>query len=200
MVNRAERKDRRIQRTRQALQQAFKEAAQEKGFAATTVQDITDRANVNRGTFYLHFTDKYALMDATIREDLQHLWSRSLPTNASWNKSTLRLLIRTLLDYFEKKYQHQQYLSPAIAPLVEKTVHSELTGLIATWLEQREKDSKTWRVPSIIIARFVSWGIFGSAIQWSQEESTISLEQTTDTILLVVLEGVEGLVPDILST
>ena len=40
----------------------------EKGFAATSIQDITARANVNRGTFYLHFTDKYMLLDALLKQ------------------------------------------------------------------------------------------------------------------------------------
>src|SRR5215475_8743962 len=68
--------DPRVKRTRQLLQQAFFEVMREKGFAAMTVQDITERATVNRGTFYAHFTDKYALLDAIIREQFQTMLAR----------------------------------------------------------------------------------------------------------------------------
>lgn len=50
--------DRRIQRTRQLLQDALIELILEKGFEAVTVQDVIDRANIGRSTFYAHFRDK----------------------------------------------------------------------------------------------------------------------------------------------
>lgn len=56
------RKDRRIERTRQLLLQALFPLIQEKGFDAVTVQDIIDRANVGRSTFYVHFVDKEDLL------------------------------------------------------------------------------------------------------------------------------------------
>ncbi len=63
--------DPRVKRTRKLLQQAFLELFQEKGFAAISIQDITERATVNRATFYAHFQDKYALLDSIIREQCQ---------------------------------------------------------------------------------------------------------------------------------
>jgi AcrR family transcriptional regulator len=50
--------DRRVQRTHQLLNHALLSLIQEKGFEALTVQDIIDRANVGRSTFYAHFADK----------------------------------------------------------------------------------------------------------------------------------------------
>ena len=54
--------DRRIQRTRQLLHEALIELIQEKGYEAVTVQDILDRANLGRSTFYLHYRDKEELL------------------------------------------------------------------------------------------------------------------------------------------
>ena len=42
----------------------------EVGFAKMTVADICRRADINRGTFYLHYEDKFALLDALIDEAL----------------------------------------------------------------------------------------------------------------------------------
>ena len=47
--------DRRIQRTRQSLQNALSDLILEKGYEKVTVQDVIDRANVGRSTFYAHF-------------------------------------------------------------------------------------------------------------------------------------------------
>ena len=52
------RHEKRRLRTRQKLQAATMELLLEKGYDTLTVQDITDRADLGRGTFYIHFTDK----------------------------------------------------------------------------------------------------------------------------------------------
>jgi len=50
--------DRRVERTQQLLRAALLSLIEEKGFEALTVQDIIDRANVGRATFYSHFDNK----------------------------------------------------------------------------------------------------------------------------------------------
>lgn len=54
--------DRRSIRTRRALRDALITLILEKGYEAVTVQDITDRADLNRGTLYLHYRDKQDLL------------------------------------------------------------------------------------------------------------------------------------------
>ncbi len=54
--------DRRIQRTRQLLQDALITLILEKGYNKITVQHIIDEANVGRSTFYAHYLDKDELM------------------------------------------------------------------------------------------------------------------------------------------
>src|SRR5882757_1046296 len=59
-------RDPRIRRTRQLLQGALQTLMQTKGFDEISVQDITDLADVNRATFYDHYNDKFALLDAMV--------------------------------------------------------------------------------------------------------------------------------------
>jgi AcrR family transcriptional regulator len=60
--------DLRIRRTRKLLQKALLEATSEKGFSHVTVRDITERAMVNRATFYRHYEDKYDLLKQYLEE------------------------------------------------------------------------------------------------------------------------------------
>ncbi len=210
MTNRKRREDRRIKRTRQVLQQAFKEIVHEKGLAATgiwgiekgflamSIQDITERANVNRGTFYLHFADKYMLADTIIREQFHQMVTSILPSSPRWDRRTLHLLIQVMLDSFEHKYHHQRHSSYVLAPLLERATHEELTGLVLAWLKQERSAKTRGSVPLETIANIVSWAIFGAALQWSQEETTMSKEQMTHAILQVITEGTAHLVPDAL--
>lgn len=50
--------DRRVQRTRASLHDALLSLVAEREYDSITVQDILDRANVGRSTFYVHFRDK----------------------------------------------------------------------------------------------------------------------------------------------
>jgi len=65
--------DRRILKTQESLKQAIIELMTEKNFDEITIQDIADRANVNRGTIYLHYQDKYDLLDKLIETHLDEL-------------------------------------------------------------------------------------------------------------------------------
>lgn len=60
--------DLRVRRTRKLLMQALIDLTIEKGFSALTVQDIADRAMINRATFYRHYLDKYDLLDKYMTE------------------------------------------------------------------------------------------------------------------------------------
>ena len=60
--------DLRVRRTRKLLTQALIELTIEQGYAALTVQDIADRAMVNRATFYRHYLDKHDLLDKYMQE------------------------------------------------------------------------------------------------------------------------------------
>jgi len=53
--------DLREKRTRKLIREAFFELMQENGFETLSVQDITERAMINRSTFYRHYQDKYDL-------------------------------------------------------------------------------------------------------------------------------------------
>lgn len=65
--------DLRIVRTKQSIRKAFYELIQEKGYEAITIQDIADRAMINRNTFYLHYQNKPDLLDTCMDELLSEL-------------------------------------------------------------------------------------------------------------------------------
>jgi AcrR family transcriptional regulator len=193
------RADRRTQRTRQVLQQAFRDIVQDKGFSAASIRDITERANVNRGTFYLHFTDKYTLAEEFAREVFRERLASALPDQPGWNARSLQLLIRTVLECLEEKYRHQPralYMLGEAAPLVERAMRDELTELLLTWLKQRSAAGAQSLAPLDTVAQVVSWTIFGTAVQWSQQQTGVPLEELESTISLVIIQGLARLIPE----
>lgn len=65
--------DRRVLKSQEAIKKAILELMSEKSFDDITIRDISDRANVNRGTIYLHYMDKYDLLDKLIEEHIGNL-------------------------------------------------------------------------------------------------------------------------------
>lgn len=61
-------KDRRIRKTKQVLRQSFTSLLAEKPLEDITVKELTERADINRGTFYCHYKDIYDLKDQIERE------------------------------------------------------------------------------------------------------------------------------------
>lgn len=69
--------DRRIQRTRHLLQNALISLILEMGYDSVRVQDITDRANLGRATFYLHYRDKEELLVKSLQAVCDDLAERA---------------------------------------------------------------------------------------------------------------------------
>jgi len=65
--------DRRAIRTKKMIRNALSALIEEKGFNNISITDITTRADLNRGTFYLHYIDKYDLLEQIENELLQEL-------------------------------------------------------------------------------------------------------------------------------
>lgn len=65
--------DRRVLKSQEAIKKAILELMTEKNFDDITIRDISDRANVNRGTIYLHYMDKFDLLDKIIEEHINNL-------------------------------------------------------------------------------------------------------------------------------
>jgi AcrR family transcriptional regulator len=65
--------DRRVAKSQEAIKKAVIELMSEKKFDDITIQDISDRANVSRGTIYLHYMDKYDLLDKLIEEHINEM-------------------------------------------------------------------------------------------------------------------------------
>ncbi|MEC0270445.1 TetR/AcrR family transcriptional regulator [Paenibacillus anseongense] len=187
--------DRRIKRSLRLLKQSFLELMKEKKFASITIQDITDRADVNRSTFYAHFSDKYALLDLIIREHFQNLLTSKLPQPANLRKRNLRILIQIVLEHFEKIHK-LCHPSETMSPLIKQAIQEEIAAILLSWFKQVPITEAEWQVPVKTTVLMISWAIFGVAIEWSQEKQTFSTEQMANQILTVITNGMAGLTPN----
>jgi AcrR family transcriptional regulator len=92
--------DRRITKSQEAIKKALIELMFEKSFDNITIQYISDRANVNRGTIYLHYLDKFDLLDKIMEEHINNMSNFcESATEMDFVESTVHCM-----EYFERNY------------------------------------------------------------------------------------------------
>src|SRR4051794_37293083 len=117
------RNDRRSRRTRRTLGQALVDLMLEKRYDTITVQEIIDRANVGRSTFYAHYLDKEDLLQTEVSELVERL-SMHMDHNAASNHLIPSL---ELLTHLQDSYQLYRALVRGRAiEMVLKTMRTAL--------------------------------------------------------------------------
>lgn len=88
--------DRRIRKNQAAIMDALVRLMAKKDFDKITIHEIADTADVNRGTIYAHFTDKYDLLDKCVKTRLQQLIESCRPVDGTFADSDPLVLLRTV--------------------------------------------------------------------------------------------------------
>lgn len=91
--------DRRAVRTKKALKCAMFELLKKKDISRITVSELADLADIGRGTFYLHYTDPYDLLDQVENEVLEQIITLDAPVLEKWRYTNM-------LSYLEQIWQH----------------------------------------------------------------------------------------------
>lgn len=193
MLLKEHRLDPRVKRTRQLLEQAFLELLEKKGFQSITVQDITDRATVNRATFYAHFDDKFALLDHVVRESYQKILQRKLSPDSSFSLDNLQVLILTVCEYLKQFNSLQCDASTKqVEPLIEKEVQSQVYDIVLRWVTKMQADKLNSLTAPEVMASAISWAIFGAGLHWSRDSKKYSAEEISNQVLSLITEGLNG--------
>jgi AcrR family transcriptional regulator len=161
-----EKLDRRVRRTRRMLSTAILELMAEHPYEALTIQEITDRADLNRATFYLHFSNKDELLIAALEERFDELVARFEDTGMlrhDWDDAGAELLA------FQHVAEH--------APLYRRLLGERGMGYVIVrviryiaefseeQLRRRAPNSDGYIFPPALIAQHVAGSIF-ALINW----------------------------------
>jgi AcrR family transcriptional regulator len=183
--------DPRVTRTRQLLLQAFMALMNEKSFQAITVQDITDRATVNRVTFYAHFQDKFALLEYTIRTMIQQRLHSKLPEGSDYCSANLARLIQTVCEFLDEMGRHCPPPYGQLEPLMEKQIKGEIYEILRGWLVEKSPSGLHTRSTPEQAAMVASWAIYGAAVQWIQQEPREPVEEYVQQVLPLILGSLQ---------
>jgi AcrR family transcriptional regulator len=178
--------DLRVRRTRKLLQKALLEAASEKGFAQVTVRDITERAMVNRATFYRHYEDKYDLL-AHYMEDLSGFIDSGQGETSSGDQSLLN--VESPPSGLAKLLRHIQANADFYRVMLGKNGDPAFCGqafrdFIETGyrriLSRHASQSDPNRPPVDLTVNYLINAGIGAIVWWLDNEQSYSPEQMAD--------------------
>ena len=152
-------KDRRIQKTLNLLREALGSLIREKPYDEIVVQEILDRANVGRSTFYMHFRDKDELLVSGIHGMLGSL---NAPPDLPSPGKPYERIVRFSLPIFEHIYQHRRTGPAMMGVRGRAVVHDHLQKIVAEqiaddvkrYVQSRRKGAT--KIPQEVLAQYVA--------------------------------------------
>ncbi|BBI33892.1 TetR/AcrR family transcriptional regulator [Cohnella abietis] len=155
--------DRRIPKTKDAIHKALVELMTEKDFDNITINDISERANINRGTLYLHYSDKYDLLNKTIEYHLGnmlHLCVVANPENEGLD------VLQSLLPVFQYFDENFLFYSSMLTNKGVTCFHDQLMQVIINKLYERmEKGVMNQEFDREVLVQFMASAYVG-AVEW----------------------------------
>jgi AcrR family transcriptional regulator len=177
--------DPRIRRSRRMLMDSLAKLLMKKELEDISVQEIADEATLNRATFYLHYPDKNALLQAMTENRFRYLIERRAITFSDCH-GALRAIALGVCDYLAESTScptqlARMSLEGSIIPVVE--------GMFKEGLALHGAAAG---VDSALLATTAAWAVFGAARRWFQTPNRIPAEEMAariETMVSPVLFG-----------
>lgn len=185
--------DRRVRRSRRLLADALLELIVEKGYEAVTVQEIADRADLNRATFYLHFDGKEELLVTGLEERFDELvatMNRVATGEPVWENPAHDLLL------FRHVADNAAVYKALIGDRGLGWVMHRVIGYIAREVERELTQDVPLGIevdaPLPVIAHFTAGALFGLISWWLANNLPYSPEEMARIADQLCVNGVMG--------
>lgn len=171
--------DRRSQRTRRALGEALTTLMRQKPFSAITVQDILERANVGRTTFYAHFLDKEDLLMKEFQRVVHELDRATLVSDPA----AAQLLPSLALFQHVKEFQaiYKALTFGRGLELIYKHFLAQLSAFVELRLAQLAPAGRSPKVPLPLLAHWLA-GTFLSLLTWWLDHKMVDSPEHMDAL------------------
>ncbi len=183
--------DRRVRRSRRALQDALVALILERGYAAVTVEQITERADVSRATFYAHYTDKSDLLTSAVDDLWADLDSRVAPVMPVRKPEIAGAGIAAL---FRHAAEHVDLYRVILGGACDGKPYRVFARRVALRLEQVRRERArnlglTPRLPYEFLARSFTAEILATLTWWLEDPEHRS---ASDVALMLLQRNVYG--------
>jgi AcrR family transcriptional regulator len=171
--------DRRVQRTRKSLQDSLLALILEEGYDEISIQDITEKANLGRATFYLHFKEKDELLLEVMNQLIVDFMEQAPQlTEAQWRLEDTKTIVK-LFDFAATHYDLYRILTIGSGGITaSRQLHHSITenikGFIQTELETLNAEPA---LPVDFIANHFSGSLLATIYWWLDNDLPYTSEE-----------------------
>lgn len=184
--------DRRVQRTRGLLRDALVSLILEKGYQKITVQDLIDRANVGRSTFYSHYRDKEDLLFSGFDELAHDLHRHTLSPQAT--EDDREHLLHSLEFFIHADNNKELYMAMIESGGGEQLLEigrQHMQNHIEAHLIHYPSVGKD--IPLAVITNFLAGSLLSMIIWWLEGKKPYTPEEMDDMFNALAMPGIRSL-------
>ena len=170
--------DPRVRRTRQMLQDALSKLLLKKDFERISVQDIAEVSTLNRATFYAHYSDKFALLEAIVGARFRELIEKR-GIRFSGCTGAVKAISIGVCDYLSDLQGTGSAAQHQPAQAVEMSIISLVRAMIVEGLKAHLKNGNT---SLELLATTAAWAIYGAAQEWVRMPHRVPVDRIAESI------------------
>ncbi len=175
----ANRKDRRVERTQQLLQEALLSLIKEKEFDAVSVQEIIDRANVGRATFYAHFDNKQDLLASGfdgLQAALKERQREALSRGSTADERLFAFTYHLFAHVYEHRHAFPAFVGKRGGAVIQHLFRAMLARTVRDEMRAMAPPGDT-AVPIEAAVQFTAGALFGLLMWWMDGRMRLSIDE-----------------------
>ena len=180
-----EQKDLRVRRTHKLLWEALMAELAYRPFEEITVREICERAMVHRSTFYMHYEDKYALLEQGIRRMYDELVAAEehVPPSAFSVDRPPPYFVRL----FEHAAEHQQFYKLMLCRegvgRFQKLIKAYLIDVVSARMPEGASATQKPPLSVVMHVQFVAGAVLSLLAWWLENDMPLSPYQMAQYVL-----------------
>ncbi|CVY23325.1 TetR/AcrR family transcriptional regulator [Staphylococcus hominis] len=178
--------DLRVQRTKKALITTFSDLLETKSFDNITIQDLCEKANVRRSTFYRHFNDKYDLLNHIVGTLIEYFRTLHLPEIDPKDPRQFfnKFMKDILLFISDNKTMVKSVISINIYSEVYQILYNQIYAVVKQQIEF-DKQIGQFYIDEFIYGEFLTGGILSVILNWIQYGQQSIDEVSSDIVTMI---------------
>ncbi|MCK6226087.1 TetR/AcrR family transcriptional regulator [Staphylococcus hominis] len=178
--------DLRVQRTKKALITTFSDLLETKSFDNITIQDLCEKANVRRSTFYRHFNDKYDLLNHIVGTLIEYFRTLHLPEIDPKDPRQFfnKFMKDILLFISDNKAMVKSVISINIYSEVYQILYNQIYAVVKQQIEF-DKQIGQFYIDEFIYGEFLTGGILSVILNWIQYGQQSIDEVSSDIVTMI---------------
>lgn len=198
--------DRRVRKSKAAIKKAFIQLLDDSQIERITIRQISDKADINRGTFYLNYDDKYALLEEMEDEQIADLKKLVDIRKVNLAQKTAEEFIEIFSNEVIKKViihisENIEFYHAILNLDRTSKIEERITDMILSNINYLIGENNTvYGVPDDYYLRYVSGALMSMVKYWVHDENRVSIEELVQYIVTISTRGTLSILKQLIDS